>query len=254
MAGKMLRPLASLLFIILLVSQCCGLTLRDRLHQLISKGNVRYHSKQHEEALKYYRSAVSVDSSRVEPHFNAGDALYRLGKYQECAKEFSMAVTSQTDSIAAMSYYNLGNSLFKAGDLSRAVEAYKRALLIDPGDEDAKFNLELALKLLEQQEQQKKKEQQKKGEEQKKQNEQDQKQQEQKAQQKQQGEKERQSKADTTRTQQKQPQGGEHKQQIQISPQELNRILAAIEASDRQVQRQLLKKKMRTQRISGKDW
>ncbi len=262
MVEKMLKIFATLAFLILAVSQCSGLTFRDKLHDFISKGNTCYHSNKHEDALRYYESAVEVDSSKAVPHFNAGDALYRLGKYEQGAREFSMAVGSQSDSIAAMSYYNLGNALFKAGNIPGAVEAYKRSLLIDPGDEDAKYNLELALNLLEQQKQQEKQEQkerqkenEQKGQQGKNEQQDKRKQEQQNKQNEQQQGGQNRAQADSSQAREKrEPQLSEQNKQMQISQQELKRILAAIEASDREVQQELLKKKMRIRKITGKDW
>jgi hypothetical protein len=41
-------------------------------------------------------------------------------------------------------YYNIGNSFFKQDKLQESIEAYKKALDINPNDRDAKYNLELA--------------------------------------------------------------------------------------------------------------
>jgi tetratricopeptide (TPR) repeat protein len=47
---------------------------------------------------------------------------------------------------AAAAHYNLGNAHLSASDAAAAVEAYKQALREAPGDRDAKWNLELALR------------------------------------------------------------------------------------------------------------
>lgn len=41
-------------------------------------------------------------------------------------------------------YYNLGNAYYKAGKIALAILNYERALLINPGDKDIRFNLEVA--------------------------------------------------------------------------------------------------------------
>jgi tetratricopeptide (TPR) repeat protein len=41
-------------------------------------------------------------------------------------------------------YYNLGNAYYKANKIAPAILHYERALLIDPGDADIRFNLEMA--------------------------------------------------------------------------------------------------------------
>ncbi len=40
-------------------------------------------------------------------------------------------------------YYNLGNAYFRTGDRGRAALNYERALLVDPGDREARGNLEI---------------------------------------------------------------------------------------------------------------
>lgn len=41
-------------------------------------------------------------------------------------------------------YYNLGNAYYKAGKIAPAILNYERALVLDPGDSDARFNLQMA--------------------------------------------------------------------------------------------------------------
>ncbi len=241
----MLRLILVWLLALTFGSPCTALTFRDKLHAMISKGNRHYHSGKHEKALESYRSAMSVDSTHAICHFNAGDALYLLGRYQDGVREFTRAIRSETDSVAAMSYYNLGNALFKSGDLKSAVEAYKRSLLIDPTDEDAKYNLELALRLLEQQKQQNQ------GQKQEERGSRDQQGDENQSPESENRREQEQTDQRDQKDKEKQPQAG---QEIKIRPEDLNRILTAIEASDRQVQQELLKRKMRSRRITGKDW
>ncbi|MGD8628967.1 MAG: tetratricopeptide repeat protein, partial [bacterium] len=151
----MIRFLSAAFIVLLLAGTAGGLTLDDKMHGRISKGNQQYAENNNEAALENYMKAQGLDSTHAVPHFNAGDALYRMGKFPEGAHEFLKAAASETDSMAAMSYYNLGNSMMKASDLKSAVEAYKRSLLMNPDDQDAKFNLELAMRMMEQQDQNK---------------------------------------------------------------------------------------------------
>ncbi len=41
-------------------------------------------------------------------------------------------------------YYNLGNAYFKTNNIGKAILAYNRALRLAPGDEDIRYNLEVA--------------------------------------------------------------------------------------------------------------
>ena len=46
----------------------------------------------------------------------------------------------------AAAFYNLANAFFKKDKFKESIEAYQRALALDPKDERAKWNLEIALK------------------------------------------------------------------------------------------------------------
>ncbi len=250
--------LSAAVILLLVAGTASGLTLSDKMHGRISRGNREYDDENHEAALEYYMKAQGLDSTHAVPHFNAGDAFYRMGKFPEGAKEFLRSAASQTDSVAAMSYYNLGNSMLKANDLQSAIEAYKRSLLMDPDDEDAKYNLELAMRMLEQQQQQEQQQEQNQDEEDAKKKKDEQQQQQEDEEKK---DEEEQDKQEQDQQQQQQEQDQQDQQQPQpqpqpqeISPEELERILAAIEASDKNTQEEMLKKTSRRRTVSGKDW
>lgn len=71
-------------------------------------------------------------------------ALYETGDYQAAAEAFA-------ESESPDGKYNKGNALARAGDLKQAMTAYQDVLAEDPEHEDAKTNLELVKKLLEDQ-------------------------------------------------------------------------------------------------------
>jgi hypothetical protein len=89
--------------------------------------------------------------------FNVADGLYKNGKYEEAAALFRALGADPASPVAAASRYNLGNSLFQKKDYRGALQAYRDALRVAPGDEDTRRNLEMALRALQEQEEQKKK-------------------------------------------------------------------------------------------------
>ena len=74
-------------------------------------------------------------------------AHYRAGNYEK-SSELLASPESSTG------YYNKGNALAKLGNYEDAIKAYDEALNMDPDNEDARFNRELVTKALEQQQQQ----------------------------------------------------------------------------------------------------
>lgn len=71
----------------------------------------------------------------------AADA-YGAQKYKEAAAMYETIIAEQGKSPEV--YYNLGNSYYKQKLYPQAILNYERALLLSPGDEDIRFNLELA--------------------------------------------------------------------------------------------------------------
>lgn len=50
----------------------------------------------------------------------------------------------KNDGESADLYYNLGNSYYKTENIAKAILNYEKALMLNPGDGDIRFNLELA--------------------------------------------------------------------------------------------------------------
>lgn len=73
-------------------------------------------------------------------------ADYRAGDYAGSASVFS----AKND---ARNLYNLGNALALKGDLDAAIRSYEQVLEMEPGNEDAAYNLDLVKKQKDQQEQ-----------------------------------------------------------------------------------------------------
>lgn len=122
-------------------------------------GNEAFSEQAYLEALELYQSAQIESPELAEPYYNAANALYRQGDYPAALEQIQTALQYIDEvTLAESSLFNMGNTLFNSQDLGTAIEAYKQALLLDPADLDAKYNLELALQ--QQQEQQQEQEQQ----------------------------------------------------------------------------------------------
>jgi Ca-activated chloride channel family protein len=104
-------------------------------------------------AAQAFDQAMAADSTPVRA-YNGGNAYYRMKRYEDAAVRYRLAATN--GKLRRQSVFNLGNSLVRAAEeapergqlLLDAVAAYEEALRLDPADQDAKWNLELALRRL----------------------------------------------------------------------------------------------------------
>jgi Ca-activated chloride channel family protein len=81
-------------------------------------------------------------------------AQYRAGDYDASAESFRRRSGNPgaSDVADADSLYNLGNALARSGELEAAIDAYERALEIDPAAEDAAWNRDQVREFLKQRE------------------------------------------------------------------------------------------------------
>jgi Ca-activated chloride channel family protein len=82
--------------------------------------------------------------------YNRGCAAYQNSDYQAAGAAFASVLRrAQDNETQFRSAYNLGNTAFKQGDLTSAAAHYKEAILRNPENKDAKYNLEIVLRKLE---------------------------------------------------------------------------------------------------------
>ena len=70
------------------------------------------------------------------------DELFSQGDYEEAIDAYNLLIGSQGGT--AEVYYNMGNAYYRLDSIARAILCYERALRLQPGDDDVRFNLQLA--------------------------------------------------------------------------------------------------------------
>ena len=152
MGGLSRRQAVELILLTFLSPLLVGFGLLTPAARDVRAGNEAYARSDYGKALERYRDALTADPSQTVINFDAGDALYKLKRHKEAIEQYQQALAGgrQGD---AVTHYNLGNAYCQMGDYAQAVESYKRALALNPNDQWAKFNLELALRKLKGQQQ-----------------------------------------------------------------------------------------------------
>lgn len=116
----------------------------------VRAGNRKFRKEDYKEAEIYYRKAAVKDSLSVAAQYNLGSALYRQEDYDGAAKALE---TVKNVADGADYFFNRGDVALQKEDYAGAVEAFRQALLCNPDDMDAKENYVYAKKKLEDQQQ-----------------------------------------------------------------------------------------------------
>jgi tetratricopeptide (TPR) repeat protein len=117
----------------------------------VAEGNARAAHGDVEGALDEYDKARLPETGARAGALahNRASALLRAGDAKvapRAIQEANRALTEGEASLKATAAYDLGYALEQAGKPDEAIAAYARALQLDPGDRDAKVNLELLLR------------------------------------------------------------------------------------------------------------
>jgi Ca-activated chloride channel homolog len=199
----------------------------------IREGNKYYNEHKFQKSEISYRKAVEKKSDSYKAGFNLGDALYKQEKYEEAANQFKSLINYDLNKEdMAKAYHNLGNSLLQSKKYEESIDAYKSALRNNSQDDDTRYNLAYAQKMIKQQQNKK---------QENKQNNKDQKKDQKNQQQQEQKNKNEEKK---------------NKQQQQISKEDAERLLKASQDNEKNVQKKLKEAKLikGEKNSTEKDW
>jgi Ca-activated chloride channel family protein len=126
---------------------------------LVAEGNRLYQEGHLAEALEAYRRAQQLAPDSQAVHYNIGNALFKQGEYERAYDEYRQAFSAKERELAEWSRYNAGNAHFSRKNWPEAIRNYQEALRMNAADKDAKTNLELALRNMQQEKQKQQQEQ-----------------------------------------------------------------------------------------------
>jgi Ca-activated chloride channel family protein len=123
--------------------------------QAVESPDELYRKGRYAEAEKAYAQSDMDNPKDVRYRYNRGCAAYQSGEYQAAAAAFASVLRrSEDNDIRFKAAYNLGNAAYQQKDYQTAVKHYKQAIIQDPSSEDARHNLELAIRALQKQKEQ----------------------------------------------------------------------------------------------------
>ena len=129
---------------------CFVLSQTGEVTNHIFDGNEKADEEDYKEAEKSYRKAISLEPEKEVALFNLGNTHFKDKKYDEASQRFF-----QTQKFASSkqgkhrAFHNMGNVYMQKKEYQKAVEAYKNALRNNSKDEETRYNYALANELLE---------------------------------------------------------------------------------------------------------
>lgn len=125
--------------------------------ELIKQGNEAYAKKDYPAAATEYGKVLAKNSDNATAQYNLGNAQYKSEKKEEAIASYDKAAAKLSSNVEkSNAYYNKGVVYHNDNKLPECIAAYKQALKLDPNNEDARQNLQRALKKQQEQKQDKK--------------------------------------------------------------------------------------------------
>ena len=208
----------------------------------LRSGNKLYNDSLFIKAEVDYRKALEINPKSTDAMFNLANTLLMQQKAKEAMEQYQSVskIEKDKDKLAQI-YHNMGVILQSGKQYPQCIEAYKESLRNNPKDDETRYNLALAQKLLKDQQQD--------------QQNQDQQEQQQK-QQKQEEEKQDQNQDQQEQEQKDQQQQNQQQQQnkSEMSKENAQQLLNAIMQDEKNVQDKVKKQLQIRGKKLEKDW
>ena len=115
-------------------------------HPEVRAGNQALQGGDPAAALPRYDAAEREAGPHPEIDFDRGHALHQAGRAEEARAAWKRAAEQAPAPLASRALQNTASSLDAAGDGAGAIRALGESLRRDPGNEDARYNLEVLLR------------------------------------------------------------------------------------------------------------
>ena len=106
------------------------------------EGMLNYQKQNYKAAEEYYESVLQNDDSNSKAYFGKGSSLYMQNDLKNAEISFNESIADSEKLLQSKAYFNLGNISYKNNKMDEALQFYKKALELNPDDDEARFNYE----------------------------------------------------------------------------------------------------------------
>jgi len=227
----------------------------------VREGNKLYNQLKFEEAEIAYKKALDKNPNYEKASYNLGNTIYQKNQNKEAVFQYELAEKIAPDKMSkAETFHNIGNAFMKEKQYDKAIEAYKNSMRNNSKDDETRYNLAMAQKLLKNQQDKDKKDKKddnkddkNKDKKDKEGGDKDKKDQKDKDQDK--GKDKEDDKGDPKKDKDDQQNKDQKPRPNQLSPEQMKQLLEAMNNEDNKTQKKLNAQKARGQKIKQeKDW
>ena len=145
-----MRKLFCIVFWLPLMVVAQGEVRTQQAENYIFEGNEAFDALDGVAAEKNYRRAIATGTKTDIARFNMGATLQQDNYVDEALRAYAdVTKTTKERPNKHRTFHNIGNALMQIKDYKGAVEAYKNALRNNPNDDETRYNYALAKKMLE---------------------------------------------------------------------------------------------------------
>ena len=145
----MMRKLFCIVFWLPLMVVAQGEVRTQQAENYIFEGNEAFDALDGVAAEKNYRRAIATGTKTDIARFNMGATLQQDNYVDEALRAYAdVTKTTKERPNKHRTFHNIGNALMQIKDYKGAVEAYKNALRNNPNDDETRYNYALAKKML----------------------------------------------------------------------------------------------------------
>ena len=137
-----------------ILAQKDSIALQRKARKLLREGNDLYSKKQFTDASVSYQKALGNNTKYDKAAYNLGNAFYQNKNYKEAVPQYELtAKTADNKLTKSEAFHNIGNAMMEQKQYQPAVDAYKNSLRNNPNDDETRYNLAVAQKLLDKEKQ-----------------------------------------------------------------------------------------------------
>ena len=111
------------------------------------KGKIAYDSENYEQSYDYYLNILDKREDDASAKFGAGVSAYKIQDLESALNFLKKASNTDDNILSSKAYYNLANIYKDENRIEESLSYYKKAIELNPKDQDARINFELLKKL-----------------------------------------------------------------------------------------------------------